>query len=258
MAGISFDRAADFYDATRALPGDAQERVADILAADIAGRGPALEIGVGTGRIALPLHRRGIDLVGVDLSVPMLARLVRNAGDRRPFGLVAGDATALPFRSARFGAVLCSHVLHLIPPWRAAVGEALRMLLPGGVLLVDFGGGPPAPWREPLERACRDVGLVRRRPGVSDPDELAAHLGAPAGLRPLAPVTVTVRLSLAADVADWEHRIHSWTWSASDAQLAAIAGAVRAWGAAEGVDPEEPVVLERVVRWWAWEPAGSR
>lgn len=43
--------------------------------ADLAGRGPALELGVGTGRIAIPLSRRGIPVHGIDLSPAMLARL---------------------------------------------------------------------------------------------------------------------------------------------------------------------------------------
>src|SRR3954447_16304815 len=53
--------------------------IVDFLAA-LAGDGPALELGVGTGRIALPLARRGVHVHGVDLSPAMLAQLQAKPG----------------------------------------------------------------------------------------------------------------------------------------------------------------------------------
>jgi 16S rRNA A1518/A1519 N6-dimethyltransferase RsmA/KsgA/DIM1 with predicted DNA glycosylase/AP lyase activity len=43
--------------------------------AELAGTGPALELGIGTGRIALPLSRRGVRVHGIELSRAMAARL---------------------------------------------------------------------------------------------------------------------------------------------------------------------------------------
>ncbi len=43
--------------------------------ADLAGTGSALELGVGTGRLALPLSRRGIRVHGIELSPAMVRRL---------------------------------------------------------------------------------------------------------------------------------------------------------------------------------------
>ncbi len=48
--------------------------------AGFAGHGPALELGIGTGRIALPLARRGITVHGIDLSEAMIARLRAKPG----------------------------------------------------------------------------------------------------------------------------------------------------------------------------------
>jgi SAM-dependent methyltransferase len=48
--------------------------------ADLAGDGPALELGIGTGRIALPLSARGVRVVGIDLSEAMVARLRAKPG----------------------------------------------------------------------------------------------------------------------------------------------------------------------------------
>jgi ubiquinone/menaquinone biosynthesis C-methylase UbiE len=67
--------------------------------------GPVLELGCGTGRVTLPLGRAGVDIVGIDLSAPMLgrarARLARMRAGRRP-RLVRGDIRALPFPDAHF------------------------------------------------------------------------------------------------------------------------------------------------------------
>jgi cyclopropane fatty-acyl-phospholipid synthase-like methyltransferase len=59
--------------------------VAEVLAG-LAGGGRALELGIGTGRIALPLARRGVDVHGIDLSRAMVARLRAKPG---------GDAIAV-------------------------------------------------------------------------------------------------------------------------------------------------------------------
>jgi ubiquinone/menaquinone biosynthesis C-methylase UbiE len=112
---VRFDRAVEYYDRTRRISEEASHRQTEVLAAELAGRGRCLEIGVGTGLVAIPLAAAGAPLVGLDLSAPMLAKLVQNAGGSRPFPLVVGDATSLPFRGGSFGAALVRHVLHLIP-----------------------------------------------------------------------------------------------------------------------------------------------
>src|SRR3954468_14417442 len=48
--------------------------------AELAGTGPALEFGVGTGRVALPLSRRGVRVYGVDQSKPMIEQLRTRPG----------------------------------------------------------------------------------------------------------------------------------------------------------------------------------
>lgn len=52
------------------------------LLVELAGRGPALELGIGTGRIALPLHEKGVDVQGIDASDAMVSKLrVKEHGD---------------------------------------------------------------------------------------------------------------------------------------------------------------------------------
>jgi SAM-dependent methyltransferase len=58
--------------------------------ADLAGHGAALELGIGTGRIALPLARRGVRVHGIDLSEAMVARLRAKPGAEQ-IGVTIGD-----------------------------------------------------------------------------------------------------------------------------------------------------------------------
>ena len=250
---ISFDRAADYYDATRSLPQQQSDAVADMLAAELRGRGRSLEIGVGTGRIALPLLARGVDLVGVDLSPAMLARLITNAGRQAPLPLAVADATRLPFAEGSYDAVLAAHVFHLIPDWRTAAEEVLRVLRPGGVVLIDFGGGVKAPWGDLMDEVCRAHGIERVRPGVSDADELAAYYGARAAKRPLEPLRIPVTRTRAQDLHDLERQIFSWTWPYSPEQLKRVTDDLRERTATEGINLDEPAVLDYRLQWWAYD-----
>ena len=67
------ESSADMFEAAVVEP------AVDFLA-ELAGAGPALELGIGTGRIALPLARRGIRVAGIDLSEAMVARLREKPG----------------------------------------------------------------------------------------------------------------------------------------------------------------------------------
>ncbi len=79
---VYFDeRIAERYDANSAemFEPAVVDPVVDLLA-DLAGGGDALELGIGTGRIALPLSRRGVRVHGIDLSPAMVARLQAKPG----------------------------------------------------------------------------------------------------------------------------------------------------------------------------------
>jgi SAM-dependent methyltransferase len=140
MSGsIRFDGAADHYDRTRAISDEAMGRTISLLASELRDRGRVLEVGVGTGLLALRLHEAGIPVSGLDLSAPMLAKLVEKAGGAAPFPLVLADATTIPFADGAFGAAYLRWVLHLIPDWRTVLAEMARVVRPGGVLVVSLG-----------------------------------------------------------------------------------------------------------------------
>ena len=137
MPGVSFDRAASFYDATRALPAGVTEQIRDKLVQELAIRPDwrMLEIGIGTGRIAMPFINAGYNYWGVDISSEMLHVLLHNFTALQPT-LIQGDVMRLPFHDASFDALLTMHVLHLVNDWQATLREAVRVLRPGGWLVL--------------------------------------------------------------------------------------------------------------------------
>jgi ubiquinone/menaquinone biosynthesis C-methylase UbiE len=143
MPGVVFDRAADFYDATRGLPPGVAEQVRDQIALCTgAGRNTRfLEIGIGTGRIALPFVQIGADYTGADLSLPMM-EVLRKKIAAIPEGaellkLAIADAVALPFANATFDVIIMIHVLHLVSDWRQTLRECWRVLRDSGWLVLS-------------------------------------------------------------------------------------------------------------------------
>lgn len=117
---------------------------ADATARFVAGRcgtGPVLELGIGTGRLARPLTRTGLTVVGVDASAAMLAHCARH---REPgITLVRADMAVLPFGAADgpFGAVLIGfNTLFNLPTaaaQRRLFQEVAALLAPDGALIVE-------------------------------------------------------------------------------------------------------------------------
>jgi SAM-dependent methyltransferase len=100
-----------------------------------------LEIGVGTGRIALPFVQIGADYTGADLSLPMMGVLRKKiAAISKGVGrlkLALADAMALPFGNASFDVIIMIHLLHLVSDWRQTLRECQRVLREGGWLVLS-------------------------------------------------------------------------------------------------------------------------
>ena len=223
---IAFDRAAGYYDQSRGLPAGVDELVADRIEAAVGPGARLLELGVGTGRVALPLHRRGRRVVGVDLSLPMLDRYRAKAAalGLPPPVVLRADATRLPFRDASVDAVLEVHVLHLVPAWREALAEVRRVLAPGGTVLVGRGGGRAhgdGP-RELVRRRFDELvaaagGGGRQRVGARDDAQKVAALVALGGAaEELEPVTWEEQETYAQALHDVEGRLFSYQWRLPD------------------------------------------
>jgi len=204
----------------------------ELLAGELTGQGPALEVGVGTGQVALPLHEAGVRVVGLDLARPMMDELIKKAGGRAPFPLVQGDATRMPFGDGVFGGAYLRWVLHLIPDWRAALGEIVRVVRPSGVLLAALGDRHGGRRGEIQERVADLAGVLVEPAGLGwadyeSLDEAMATHGAVK--RPLPRFTEVARDGVAEFVDGLEQGAFSWTWKIDPEVLANVVDQVRRW-----------------------------
>jgi SAM-dependent methyltransferase len=251
---ISFDRASDYYDRTRALDPATMQRVVELLTSEI-GSSRCLEIGVGTGRIAIPLATEGVDLTGIDLSANMLAKLVENRGDLT-IPVLRADATRLPFHDGSFDLALAAHVLHLIPAWRTALDELLRVVRPGGRLLIDVGGFGEGPWREMQQIFIEAAGIVLSvsRPGPSTAEEVDAEMALRGfSVRNLPEIPGGLRERFSEVVSGLEQGIYSFSWSSDQEARTRGADAVRDWMGANGLRSEDVLELQFTIRWRAYD-----
>ena len=113
-------------------------------------QGRVLELGCGTGRVSQPLLAAGVDLVGVDRSAPMLARIRRRAPRGIP-RFVRADIRSLPFARASFDMAIAPYgILQSLTRERdlvAALASVARVLARGGTLGIDLVPDVPK-WRE--------------------------------------------------------------------------------------------------------------
>jgi SAM-dependent methyltransferase len=214
---------------------------------------PVLEIGVGTGVVALGLRELGHGVVGVDLSLPMAAR----AADRLGPVVAVGDALRLPVADAAVDQAYSVWLLHLVGDQGTVLQEVARVLGPGGRYVVSP-GHLPRPEDEvgamlwDLDRLL-DPGNER----VDDADRLRALVPA-AGLRVVEePRCAPRRFEMSPEevARNMEDRVYSILWDVDDATWRDLVDPVirRLRGLP---DPERPrprvheyalIVLERAV-----------
>lgn len=156
----SFDRVAAVYDVTRALPAEAIERIVSTIA-EVGSGGRILEVGVGTGRLALPLQRAGHVLVGTDVSRKMM-RIGRRKG---LYHTIRADAEHLPFAEGCFEVAMTNRVLHLLPHWREALGEICRVTREAYLSVIERESADPDLETEYNRLVARSGGDTKR-PGI--------------------------------------------------------------------------------------------
>ena len=118
----------------------AVEPVVDVLA-ELAGRGRALELGIGTGRIALPLAARGVPVVGIELSEAMAARL-REKQDGDAIPVTIGDFARARVEGTFAVAYLVFNTINNLTTQEAQVAcfqNAAAHLEPGGTFVIEVG-----------------------------------------------------------------------------------------------------------------------
>jgi SAM-dependent methyltransferase len=111
------------------------------LLAELAAGGRALEFGIGTGRIALPLARRGVEVHGLDLSRPMVARLRAKPGGTA-VGVIIGDFADTRVPGAFSLVYLVFNTICNLTTQDAQVAcfvNAAEHLQPGGRFVIEVG-----------------------------------------------------------------------------------------------------------------------
>ena len=153
------EHVAATYDGTSGVfaPG-AVEATTEMLA-ELARGGRALELGTGTGRIALPLARRGVEVHGIDLSRAMVARLRAKPGGQDIPVAIGDFATTTMDGTFSLAYLVFNTIMNLTSQDAqvACFGNAAAHLEPGGCFVIE----------------CRVPELRRLPPGQ---DVLAWHL----------------------------------------------------------------------------------
>lgn len=203
--------AADYDALTAALVSDTAAAVERL--AELAAGGPVLELGVGTGRLALPLVAKGLQVVGVEASPAMIAELrARDAG--ADVAVVQGDfaTTRVPGEFALV--ILAYNTVYALPDQDAQVtcfANAAAHLRPGGRFVLDAWVPDPAAFRR---------GTALRTLSVAE-DEVVLES---ARIDPVAQRMTTTKLRLR----DGDVRLfpanHRYAWPAELDLMARLAG----------------------------------
>jgi SAM-dependent methyltransferase len=153
----------------------AVDPVVDFLA-DFAGDGAALEFGIGTGRIALPLAARGVRVHGIDLSEAMVAKLRAKPGAER-IGVTMGDfATTRAEGTFSLAYIVYNTINNLTTQDEqvACFENAAAHLEPGGCFVVEV--GVPALQRLPPGETVRAFHVSATRLGFDEYDVVSQGL----------------------------------------------------------------------------------
>lgn len=136
-----FDRSSVYYAARRGqeFGFQTQLRIVDRMLAG--GSGRVMDLGCGSGAALPHLRQRGFDVVGVDFSPDMLAHARQQFADDERVTFCRSDAESLPFASESFDHLVCLGLLEYLHTHERAVGEAARVLRPGGTAVFSIPNG---------------------------------------------------------------------------------------------------------------------
>jgi len=257
QTSLAFDQAVPYYDKSRSIPDWVSRAVTDsiIELGQIDSPSRVLEIGIGTGRIALPLLRRGVGIVGIDLSLAMMTELQNKTIDQNFLVMLAqADANLLPFPDASFDCVYAVHVYHLVANWQKALREAWRVIKPGASFLVTFhhrdAQSPNVKIRRRLSELARERGIDARRPGSQSYDELRAELDTLAKTRLIEVARWVERTIPVSQILDEvESRLTSDTWTIPEEVMTQLMPSLREWARAEFASLDYTVTEEEEFIW---------
>jgi len=172
----TFDDWPEKYDRWFATPiGSLVKKVEWELVSDLLKPGPGdsiLDAGCGTGVFTLPLLACGARVAGLDLSLPMVERLVRKAPGF-PFRPLLGDILRLPFADGSFDKTVSITALEFIAHGKEAILELFRVTRQGGRVVVATLNSL-SPWAVRRKEEARKGNSLFQKAIFRSPQELAS------------------------------------------------------------------------------------
>ncbi|HVV24856.1 MAG TPA: class I SAM-dependent methyltransferase [Pseudonocardiaceae bacterium] len=169
MTVLPDDSGRAAHDSQRALPASVSGPLYDRLAREL-GTGTVLDVGGGSGVIALALADAGCHVVLTDV-VDWRSPLAQTL----PF--LEADAATLPVGAGTCSGVHMARVLHHVDDWRAVLTEAVRVLRDDGALCLSLGDRPVADGlRTLIDIGAERTGLVPAPVDGPEPAEADDHL----------------------------------------------------------------------------------
>ena len=147
--------------------------------------GYCLDAGCGTGFLTFALHELGHRVTGIDLSPGMMSIAEkRTATLSNPPQFRLGDAEVLPFPDGAFDGVVCRYALWNLPRPEVALREWVRVVKPGGLILVIDGVWVYQGWLNKLAGVMRTIHrTLRERRRIGFDAELQSRLPFSHGIR---------------------------------------------------------------------------